>query len=1112
MKNKEKLLMFGIFLFFFSFFCFYDVKAVNIYDGYSCVNGILKKNSDGTLYGECVMIEGTNRFETCPTQSLLNKYSLNSIYSSISFEFDSARDNYHLVIGNLKGLYVRIGYNSSIVPTTSNMYPDASGNLRVTDLDLNTQVKIYVYLDGSNPHCVNTSLGTITKYVPSYRSNVLYNDTLCVQYRSKFANNASMAQSFVPECYAKDLELQYNRESVKKKVDEATSILTNLASSFNSDATIDLKCDFYAQNNYGSSKTKTYVYTVDEYWNVVCFESLIVKFDTPKALFAGDSFEYWVDLEVTKTCYPKHNGTIPDDPGDDDVECNDDDGGENPDNPSGSSPKPSGDVDVGKYYPSSCRFETECIVASSSSPTGQIYAAHAGPNDSFDSCVKSCDGGEYTQSCINKCYTQIYGNSSSKSSSKKMYSGSLASARQLLGATKTAENQASSSNIPFGTLEFNGTTYYVTDVSSTGWDGLDCDESKTIPAGCYLFNGVKSIPLDPSQCPFDQSYPNTVYQGKNPGWFYETKFCKGANSSKDIQINSGCNGNTECHEMLQNPSCLEGSGLLNGGNSSGAVNAGSGSTGSGVIGGVFGSSINTGINGSGSKKNCDDKNCAECSKRGERIMKVLEDSLADIYERLDNGEFVNYDSSKTKFEGKIIDSLTGKETHYTSSNGNPLISDKDSFAFDPSIFVDDKNSPTYTVDKKNNITVTYEWECEKCMDCPPEDDDDDDGGSGGGGGSSGGGSSGCYGPGCGGGGGCSGPGCASDYADEVPATQMKNKSSVKRTASECTPECECYDDPDEESISRTFEIRKYSTVTSYEIKLGEAYKSALDGTTIYGDEIFDKLPSDVKPQYYYVGNEYFSNLFSPIINDWRKWPTYGPNQIKPNCLNDKSCINSRDPSIKHNIIEYFVVGSWGQWKVNILCFYGIINNYCPPTEENPPGCTPTDKDGGLQYMFRPIDLDNNNMFPERAPRWNWTGTISTDKNTGFTSVTGAAKNDYYYKVDPQKLINSIQKKGSSIYSSSNADIGKDNNPELDYEIVLSKNNIRTIKNDINYNKWITCKDGNCVKDKFDMDCTKSGNRIICTSKFLRNSKYLQLVKKPSQDGCNNLYGGKCADN
>ncbi len=45
----------------------------------------------------------------------------------------------------------------------------------------------------------------------------------------------------------------------------------------------------------------------------------------------------------------------------------------------------------------------------------------AGPEDEFDSCIQEVDGGKYLQSSINKCYTKVYGkkNSTSKKSNSK---------------------------------------------------------------------------------------------------------------------------------------------------------------------------------------------------------------------------------------------------------------------------------------------------------------------------------------------------------------------------------------------------------------------------------------------------------------------------------------------------------------------------------------------------------------------------------------------------------------------------------------------------------------------------------------------------------------------
>ena len=38
----------------------------------------------------------------------------------------------------------------------------------------------------------------------------------------------------------------------------------------------------------------------------------------------------------------------------------------------------------------------------------------AGPNEEFDSCVNTCDGGKYTQACINSCYNKVYKNKNAK--------------------------------------------------------------------------------------------------------------------------------------------------------------------------------------------------------------------------------------------------------------------------------------------------------------------------------------------------------------------------------------------------------------------------------------------------------------------------------------------------------------------------------------------------------------------------------------------------------------------------------------------------------------------------------------------------------------------------
>ncbi len=52
----------------------------------------------------------------------------------------------------------------------------------------------------------------------------------------------------------------------------------------------------------------------------------------------------------------------------------------------------------------------------------------AGPNDEFDSCISKCDGGKYSQGCINECYKKVYSN-------KKSHTRKTSSNNQLENST-----------------------------------------------------------------------------------------------------------------------------------------------------------------------------------------------------------------------------------------------------------------------------------------------------------------------------------------------------------------------------------------------------------------------------------------------------------------------------------------------------------------------------------------------------------------------------------------------------------------------------------------------------------------------------------------------------
>ena len=109
---------------------------------------------------------------------------------------------------------------------------------------------------------------------------------------------------------------------------------------------------------------------------VTCQEQMQVTYGPPVATTAGLCFQYKVTVRSKVTCFTKPKGEI-------------------------EWPTP----------PDTCSYTPIC--------GGDASETQAGPNEEFDACINKCDGGKYSQNCINKCYKEVYGEKS-KSSSKKV--------------------------------------------------------------------------------------------------------------------------------------------------------------------------------------------------------------------------------------------------------------------------------------------------------------------------------------------------------------------------------------------------------------------------------------------------------------------------------------------------------------------------------------------------------------------------------------------------------------------------------------------------------------------------------------------------------------------
>lgn len=98
-----------------------------------------------------------------------------------------------------------------------------------------------------------------------------------------------------------------------------------------------------------------------------CREQVEVTYGPPKSVVAGQCFTYEVEIKSKVVCNASIN-----------LE---------------SLPK------YEDYAP--CLLKAHCNNLNG-------YEEQAGPNDQFDQCIQECDGGAYSQSCINSCYNKVY--------------------------------------------------------------------------------------------------------------------------------------------------------------------------------------------------------------------------------------------------------------------------------------------------------------------------------------------------------------------------------------------------------------------------------------------------------------------------------------------------------------------------------------------------------------------------------------------------------------------------------------------------------------------------------------------------------------------------------
>lgn len=257
----------------------------------------------------------------------------------------------------------------------------ASINLTVT----NGGAIIFYLVDDINDSCTATAgseVGISQINASGLVSNPLYNDSICVNYRNKWGNNETMKNA-VPYCYSATTYGVYSREQVQGWINTAEALYESINSGTNTDITIDdsyqevkdvtktdkLVCNAFSNNNYETMHKYYHVETetVDN-CAVTCKEEIEVNFSDPVATQPGMCFQYLIEIKSKVVCDGNYTAPPP-------------------------------------TRKQACYPTPQCASGTYSGTVG-------GPNEDFDSCVQSCDGGRYTQKCIDSCYNEVYENNS----------------------------------------------------------------------------------------------------------------------------------------------------------------------------------------------------------------------------------------------------------------------------------------------------------------------------------------------------------------------------------------------------------------------------------------------------------------------------------------------------------------------------------------------------------------------------------------------------------------------------------------------------------------------------------------------------------------------------
>lgn len=342
------------------------------------ISGIMLSNLDN--------VEAANNY-TCSAE-----YFVRNIIDKIDVIYNS--DGTATLTNNSK---FQLFFTYSVVNYASSFYPGQSVRLPAVTGGV-VEFRLRDNLDAITNGCIapaNVEVGKISLNESALTANPLYYDSLCVNYRNNYGND-EMMRNAVQQCFQTQTYGSFTREQLASWIDTAIRFRNIInSSSGSSGITMDttgyqnvddvknidkLTCDAFSTDNYETMHKYSHEETTtSNNCRITCKEKVEVNFSDPVATQAGMCFQYLIEIKSKVECSANYTEPMP---------------------------------TVAK---SVCYPTPVCKSGSKSYDAG-------GPSEEFDMCVSDCDGGDYTQKCINKCYSKVY---EGKGSAKKTSDNTL---------------------------------------------------------------------------------------------------------------------------------------------------------------------------------------------------------------------------------------------------------------------------------------------------------------------------------------------------------------------------------------------------------------------------------------------------------------------------------------------------------------------------------------------------------------------------------------------------------------------------------------------------------------------------------------------------------------